>query len=243
MGIHSTHAPATAHVSEQRPLRSAALVAGFGLLLMVITSPVAELYVFPKLIAQGDAAETAKRIAASRGSFVLGMVGYLATFIADVVVAWALYIYLRPVHQNLSVLTAIFRLVYAAIALVALAHLATIYRIFTTSTYSSFLNAARLNEEVMLQYYSFKTTWYFGILFFAIHLALLGYLAVRSTYIPKLFGILLFISAAGYLATTIQPYVLPGRTLDFAKYTFYGELFFMLWLLISGWRVKQDALR
>lgn len=40
--------------------------------------------------------------------------------------AWALYVFLAPVDRNLPVLTAWFRLVYAAIAMVALLNLLTV---------------------------------------------------------------------------------------------------------------------
>jgi hypothetical protein len=233
-------------MSVTRPNKSintAALVAGLGLLLMVVTAPISELYVFPKLIVPGDAAQTVKQLTMGRGLFVLGIFGYLITFIADIVVAWALYVFLKPVNKNLSLLTALFRLVYGAIALVALANLATIYKMITTTSYSTFLDGSQFNNQVMLTYYSFKNIWYFGILFFALHLGLLGYLALRSGYIPKIFGVLLLISSLGYVTTTVQPYVFPGQRIDFAKYTFYGELFFMLWLLIKGWRVKIAILQ
>jgi hypothetical protein len=226
--------------SQKSSINTAALVAGLGLLVMVLTAPISELYVFPKLIVQGDAAQTVKHLSAERGLFVLGIFGYVVTFLADIVVAWALYQFLRPVHQNLSLLTALFRLVYSTIALVAIAHLATVYKMITTSTYTSFLDAREMNNGVMLEYYAFKNTWYFGILFFGIHLGVLGYLALRSGYIPKIFGVLLLLSALGYLATMVQPYLASGKRIDFAKYTFYGELAFMLWLLIKGWRLKPE---
>jgi hypothetical protein len=222
---------------QQTSIKTAALVAGFGLLLMVLTAPVAELYVFPKLIVPGDPAQTVHHLQAERGFFVLGILGYLVTFIADIVVAWALYIFFKPANQSLSLLTALFRLVYTVIALIAIANLTTIYKIINTSTYTSFLSVDQANNQVMLNYYSFKSIWYFGILFFGIHLGLLGYLSLESKYVPNVFGILLIISSLGYLATTLQPYLMPEKRIDFAKYTFYGELFFMFWLLIKAWRL------
>jgi Domain of unknown function (DUF4386) len=101
-------------------LGTAALIAGIGLLLMVIAAPFAELYVFPRLVVPGNAAETTQNIIANKALFTSAIFGYLITFICDLVVAWALYVYLKPVNENLSLLTAWFRLVYTLIALVAL---------------------------------------------------------------------------------------------------------------------------
>jgi hypothetical protein len=43
-------------MNEETSIKTAALVAGLGLPVMVVTSPIAELYVFPKLIVPGDPA-------------------------------------------------------------------------------------------------------------------------------------------------------------------------------------------
>jgi len=50
---------------------------------------------------------------------------------------------------------------------------------------------------------------------------------------------LLIIAGLGYVLTTLKPYLFPDINLDFAEYTFYGELIFMLWLLIKGSRIKE----
>jgi len=86
---------------------------------------------------------------------------------------------------------------------------------------------------------SFKSSWYFGFVFFSIHLILLGYLVIKSSYVPGILGILLIITGLGYLLTTIKPYLFSNVNIDFARYTFYGELVFMLWLLIKGWSIKE----
>src|SRR6185369_17898239 len=81
-------------------LRTSALIAGLGLLLMVLAAPFAELYVYPKLIVSGDAAETENNIMANKTLFTAMIFAYLITFICDVLVAWALYVLLKPVNDN-----------------------------------------------------------------------------------------------------------------------------------------------
>ena len=96
----------TTVMAQNKSIKTAALIAGLGLFPMVVTSPISELYVFSKLTVSGGPAQTVKRISMSRGIFVLGIFGYVITFIVDIVVAWALYIFLKPTNQNLSLLTA-----------------------------------------------------------------------------------------------------------------------------------------
>ena len=93
--------------------------------------------------------------------------------------------------------------------------------------------------QINLSLNAFKNGWYFGIIFFGIHLGLLGYLVLRSTYIPKIMGVLLIIAGMGYLLNALKPLLFANINLDFAKFTFYGELIFMLWLIIKGSRIQE----
>ena len=108
-----------------------------------------------------------------------------------------------------------------------------------TSDILPILQPDQLHAQVMLSLNTFRTQWHFGLLFFGIHLGLLGYLVFRSKYIPKILGVLLIIAGLGYVLTTLKPYLFPTVNLDFAEYTFYGELIFMLWLVIMGARIKE----
>ncbi len=155
-------------------------------------------------------------------------------------IAWALYILLKPVNENLSLLTAWFRLVYTVIALVALNNLVTVFQLLDTPGYLKVFEPDQLYGHAMLYLRAFRNHWYFGIIFFGIHLVFLGYLVIKSNYIPGVPGVVLIITGEGYLLTNIRPYLLPNVNVDFAKYTFYGELIFMLWLLIKGSRIKEQ---
>ena len=218
-------------------LRAAALIAGLALLTMAIAAPFAELFVFPKLIVPGDATETARNILANQALFRAALFGYLITFICDLVAAWALYVFLKPVNENLSLFTAWFRLVYTVIAIVAFLNLITIVRLLNASNSSSGFDPTQFAAQVMSSLEAFRGSWYFGLLFFGIHLGLLGVLVWMSNYVPKFLGVLLIIAGFGYLINALKPVLLPDIHIDFAQYTFYGELIFMLWLLVRGPRI------
>lgn len=220
-------------------LRAAALIAGLAILMMTFAAPYAEIYVYPKLVVQGNAAETAGNIMANRQLFVSCIFGYLVTFLCDIVAAWALFILFKPVHATISLLTAWFRLVYTVIALVALLHLVTLLNLLGGAGGPATGEPGPLYAQVALSLSAFRSGWSFGILFFGIHLCLLGFLVLRSSYIPAILGSLLIISGLGYLVSTVGPFLFPGVNLHYAVYTFYGELIFMLWLLIRGYRIPE----
>lgn len=225
--------------TNKTSLSAAALIAGIGLLIMVIAAPFSELFVYPKLIVPDNATETIQNIIANKPLFISGIFGYLLTFICDLVVAWALYLFLKPVNENLSLLTAWFRLVYTVIALAALLNLVTVLQLLNTSNTLTGFQPDQLHAQVMLSLDAFRNQWHFGLLFFGVHLGLLGYLVLRAKYIPGILGIFLIIAGLGYLLTTLKPFLFPSINVDFAEYTFYGELIFMLWLLIRGSRIKE----
>lgn len=222
-------------------LRQAALVAGFGLLIMVFAGPFAELFVFPKLVVPGDVEATVQNLEAGRALFLAGLFAYLVIFVCDVIVAWALYVLLAPVHRQLSLLTAWFRLVYTAIALVALLNLATVFRLVHAPGRGRALGDAQLHAQVDLLLRSFHYEWGMGLIHFGVYLLLLGYLVYRSGYIPKVLGVLLAIAGVGWLVDSLSPYLFPNADLRFVMITFLGEIVFMAWLLARGRKIEEPA--
>lgn len=222
-------------------LRQAALVAGFGLLIMVFAAPFAELFVFPRLVVPGDVGATVQNLEAGKAFFLAGLFAYLVTFVCDLLVAWGLYVLLAPVHRALSLLAAWFRLVYTAIALVALLNLATVFRLVHAPGRGTELGAAQLHSQVDLLLRSFHYEWGMGLVLFGVYLVLLGYLVYRSGYIPRFLGVLLAIAGVGWLVDSSSPYLFPNADLRLLMITFLGEIVFMAWLLARGWKIEEPA--
>ncbi len=223
-------------------LRRAAVTAGFGVLIMAVAAPFAYVYVWPTLVIPGQIEQTVQNITAHQGLFKAGLVGFLITFLCDVLVAWALYHLLAPINRAVSLLAAWFQVVYAAIALSALSNVVTAYRLVRTSDHLSVIGSDQLHAQVQLLLKTFMYEWGLGMLLFAIHLGLVGYLVYRSGYIPKILGVLLSAASVGYVIGELNPYLFPGVDLEFIVITSgIVELVFMLWLLIGGWKIPEPA--
>lgn len=222
-------------------IRQAALIAGFGLLIMITAAPFAEFCVYAKLVIPGNTEETAQNIMAHTGLFLTGLLAYLITFICDVIVAWAFYVLFIPVNRSLSLLTAWFRLVYTVIALVGLLKLVTVFRVLTTPDYAAIVGPEQLHAQVQLLLKLFRYEWSTGLLLFGVHLGLLGYLVYRSEYFPRILGVLLVVSGLGYLIYYSSPYLLPNADLGFVMITFLAEPIFMIWLLVRGWNIREPT--
>jgi hypothetical protein len=230
VGRRSTH-------PDGMTLRQAALVAGFAYLLNPVSY--AEFTVFPKLVIAGNIEQTAQNIAAHGELFLVAIFCYFLSFLGDVIIAWSLYVLLAPVNRSLSLLMAWFQLVYAAIAFVGVVNLMGVYHLLTETNYLTAFGPGPLHAQVMLSLHSFRYTWQMALVLFGIHLVLLGYLIFRSGYIPRILGILLIINGLGWVIDSLGPYLLPHANLGFTFVTFFAELFFMLWLLIRGWKIKE----
>jgi hypothetical protein len=213
-------------------MRQAAIIAGLSLLVMSLLSPVAFFGIFPKLIVRTNIEQTVQNISAHQGLFLGGLVAYLVTFIADVIMAWALVVFLRPVNASVAVLAGWFRLMYAAIALSILLKLVSVYRLLNSSDALAVLGTAERNASVYVLLTTFRYEWSFSMIIFAVHLLILSWLLFKSGYVPKAIGILVGINGAAYLVDTAQPFL--GAAVPYLFVAFFGELIFMVWLFFKG---------
>ncbi|WP_435623582.1 DUF4386 domain-containing protein [Flagellimonas sp.] len=218
-------------------IQKAALISGIGIFIMVLTVPVAEFVIFPELIDYKNAEITFNNIKENRSLFTTGIFLHLITLICDVVVAWSLYLFLRPTNKDFSLLVALFRIVFALVTLAALLNLISLLNLTSNSDYLSAFDHS-LYSKVLLAIKNFNLQWSFAFVFFGIYLILLGVLTYKASYVPRIFGILLIIAGAGYLIDTLRSFFFPSVEMSYLMITFFGELLFMFWLLIKGWRVK-----
>jgi len=220
-------------------LRKAALLAGFGLLIMTVFYIVADLFVFQNLIVQGDATTTANNIMTSEMLFRIGICCILIVLICDLVVAWALYIFLKQVNKDLSLLTAWFRLVYTAMLGIALINFVDVLILLSGANYLTVFQSEQLHANVMLSINSFYEAWAVALIVFGFHLLLLGYLVFKSNYIPRIFGILLIAAGLSYLFDYFAKLLFPNFGAAISLVLGWGELIFMFWLLFKGGKILE----
>jgi hypothetical protein len=220
-------------------LRQAAITAGIAYLLNPVTY--AEFSIYPKLVIAGNIDQTAQNISAHSGHFAVAIGCYLLSFLGDIVLAWSLYHLLAPVNRALSLLASWFQLVYAAIALAGVVNLVAVYQLLTQPDYLGAFGTQQLHAQVLLQLHLFRHSWELALVLFGIHLVLLGYLIFRSSYIPRLVGILLVIAGLGWIVNSAGPYVLPHANIGWTMITAAGELSLTLWLWIRGWKLPDAS--
>ncbi|MGM1058969.1 DUF4386 domain-containing protein [Saccharothrix sp. Mg75] len=233
-------APVTA---ATRSIRNAAIAAGTGLLLMAALAGFAKVFVLDGLLTRGDAGRTAAGITESGTLFRLGVTSLFLVVALDVVVAWGLYRVLSAVDRNTSMVAAAFRLVYAGVFMVAIARLLGAVRLLGDGDHLGVLSVDQRNAQVMLEVDAFYDLWAVALVLFGAHLVVVGYLAHRSGFMPKVLGALVVIAGLGYLVDSFGVMLTPHPWPDIATYTFVGEFLLALWLVIRGRRLTAGALR
>jgi Domain of unknown function (DUF4386) len=222
------------------------MIAGLGLLIMAIIAFFANFSVIQGLVVPDDAAKTVSNIMANQLLFRFGIAGFVVVLLCDVLVAWALYVFLKPVSQSLSLLAAIFRLVYTAIFAAALFNLANALQLLSGAEHLSVFTPEQLQAQVMMSLESFQYAWQIALVFFGFHLLILGYMVMKSSYVPKVLGVLLLVAGFAYPLDSFAHFLLA----NYADYkTFFlllvavpgilGELSLCFWLLIKGGKGQQ----
>lgn len=220
-------------------INSSAIIAGIGILLMGILAPIANFSILQGLIVPEDAAKTFSNIAASEGLFRLGISLFLIVAVLDIVVAWALYVFLKPINNSLSLLTAWFRVVYATMLGVVLVYLINILQLVNGAEYLATLDTNQLQTLVMLSVRNFTLSWEFSLIVFGFHLLLLGYLILKAGYMRKILGILIIVAALGYLIDGFGKLLSADYTVSISMFTFIGEVILIFWLLIKGRKIEE----
>lgn len=217
--------------------RPKARITGVVYLFYFLTAILAEVFM-KGIVVSGDAAATANNIQAHEPLFRLGLgTGLIATawYIALTALLYELF---KPVNRSVSLVAAFFSLVGCAIqAFGGIFQLAPL--VFSGS--SADLSAFKPEQSQALALMFFKLDSQgqsITLVFFGLYCLLIGCLIFKSTFLPRILGVLMALAGLGWLtflspplANALSPYVL--------ILGFLAELSLMLWLLVKGVNVQR----
>jgi hypothetical protein len=222
--------------------RKVALATAFSLLFIALLAPFAQFGAMQTLIVPADAAATATNILASAGLFRAGIAAFLIVAILDVVVAWGLYVLLRPANESLALLVAWLRVVYAAVFAYALVNLLDVAQLLQSASATT-MSPAQIQAQVASSIASFGNGWDLALAIFGLHLVGLGALLFKSAAFPKFLGVLVILAGAGYLADSFGTILVADYSLTISVFTFVGEALLIVWLFklaIKGSRSSES---
>jgi hypothetical protein len=227
--------------NQLKALRGAALF----YFLMTVTAPISLIYVPGKLIVPGDAAATVDRIRSSESLLRIGIGCELFHQAIALFLVLALYRLFRPVDEKNAKLL----VVLGALVSVPIMFLNVLNEIATLTLLSGadFLSGFTKSQLDALAYL-FITLHGHGIeitaVFWGLWLFPFGFLVIRSGFMPRILGFLLFIAGAGYLASSSAALVLPQYANLIEQISMvleFGELPTVFWFLFRGlWPPKVE---
>lgn len=225
--------------------RTAALTAGCSLLVMFFAAMFANFVVVEGMFVPNDGAATVNNVLASLPLLRLGLIAFLVVLICDVFASWGLYVFFEPANKPVSALAAWLRLVYTAVFGAAIFELVFVLNLAGDESLWALFEPLQLQTQVMLFFGNFNIAWTFSLVFFAVHLLVLGYLIVRSGHAPKWIGGVLIFAGFSYLADSVAKLLMANYPVYATFFLILvavsgivGELGLCLWLLFKGGKRK-----
>jgi len=199
-----------------------------------------------KILVSGDAAATAHNILTNGKLLQLAFASNLISTVLYIAVTLLLYDLLKPVNRSVALLAAFFSMAGCVIG--AFGSLFTIapLTILEGTQYLSVFKAEQLQALALLSLNLNGIVAGISMVLFGCYCILLGYLVLRSTFMPRIIGAFLIIAGLTYqiflspplAADLFSRVVMPAGAL--------GEGSLILWLLIFGvnsqrWRQQAGA--
>lgn len=212
-----------------------ARVAGVAMLLSIAFGFLGEMVLPDRIVVKQDAAATAANILGDPMLFRLSFAAYLVEGLCDIALSVFFYILLRPVDRNLALLSAFFGI--ASMVLYAVAQ-SSFFAASLVLGDTAGMGAFASDQRNALAYLAIRISGTIAGLFlclYGIASMIRGYLIARSTYLPKILGILFIIGGAGFFLRSATYLLAPkySSPLLLIPMAFAG-IPMMVWLLFRG---------
>ena len=197
------------------------------------------------LVVPGDAATTADNILGSRWLFGSSLVTWAVLVVADAAVSVTLYLLLEPASRALSLVAAALRLVYSAVLGALVLNLYNAFLLLTSVERGAGLDAQQRHAMALSSLATFSTGFLIALVFFGVHLVVLGFALYRSRYVPRALGVLIVTAGSGYIVDSLAHFFVAdygGLVRAFLLTpAVVGELGLTAWLLAKGVKVRPEA--
>jgi hypothetical protein len=218
---------------QESSLRLMARITGTLYLLTIVTGIFSAGYVSGKLVVNGDAAATAANILAHRGLFQLAFAVYLIEMACQVAITALFYVLLKPAGGSVSLVAAFLGLTASIIKTFSRVFFIAPLFILGGAHYLSVFSAEQLQALALLFLKVNDRGAGIALVFFGFYAILTGYLIIKSTFLPRILGVLSVCGGFGWLTFLYPP--LGGRLFPFiAIFAILGAGSLIVWLLVKG---------
>lgn len=213
-------------------IKTNARIAGLLYFLQIPLGVFGIVYVPKELINKGNIPITISNIASNEFLFRLSIVS--AILCALVTIGTAIYIAktLTPVNSKYAKWIVVFTLIVAPITLINELNNVAILHLVQNYEKDFFHKESELLVNLFLNLHDY------GVkiidIFFGLWLLPMGYLVIKSKYIPKIIGYFLILTCIGYLFDFTTFFLFPTFKIAVSEYVWIGEVMMVLWLLVKG---------
>jgi len=222
-----------------------ARITGVFSLLTILTGIFAQGFVSGTLVVDGDAAATAANILAHRGLFQLGFAVYLIEMACNIAMTALFYDLLKPAGRSVSLVAAFLGLAGCVIKTFSRVFFIVPLFILGGAHFLSVFNAEQLQALALLSFKVNDRGAQMALVFFGFYALLTGYLIIRSTFLPRILGVLSVVGGLGWLSFLYLP--LGHRLFPYVvSVALLGALALIVWLLVRGvdeprWKEQAGA--
>jgi Domain of unknown function (DUF4386) len=220
-----------------------ARIAGLGYLMVIAGGLYAEVFVRVSLLVPGDAAATARAIAADETLWRWGLAVHLLYLVPAIVTNVLICGLFRAVEPTLARLALVFSVAGVMIEAASLVHL---YVPLAMIEESGALTALGEGQRQALSYLAvglFDTGFGFALVFFAGFCVLIGTLILRSRLIPRVLGALMILAGLCYVVNTLALILSPALSDRLVPAILLpiglAELSLALWLAAKGVQTEE----
>jgi Domain of unknown function (DUF4386) len=231
-------------IGETSPRFEARITSAF-YLLTILTGIFAQGFVSGSLVVDGDAAATATNILMHKSLFQLGFAVYLIEMSCQIAMTALFYDLLKPAGRSVSLVAAFLGLAGCVIKTFSRLFFIAPLFILGGAHYLSVFSTEQLQALSLLFLKVNDHGAAIALVFFGFYAILTGYLIVRSTFLPRILGVLSIFGGLGWLTFLYPP--LGYRLFPYlAVLGGLGAASLMLWLLVFGvneqrWKEQASA--
>ncbi len=214
-------------------------IAGSLYLGVILTGIFSFMYVPSRLIVFENASLTFHNLVSSELLFRLGIVSGLLCYILFLFLPIALYKLLRQVNENMAKLMVLLAVISVPIFFINVQNEFTILSLLKKGSYSNLFSTEQIQSQVLFYFDRYDDGMRIIDIFSGLWLFPFGYLVFKSSFLPKILGLLLMLGCFGYLINFFGHTLIPAFSeLGISSYIILpasiGEIGICFWLLIVG---------
>ena len=190
------------------------------------------LYAVRKFVVLGDPATTAANVLAHATVFQMGVVGNLIAVMTYIGVTALFYVLFKPVNRSVSLLAAFLSLTGCILIAVGTAFYISPLVLLGGAHASSAFTVAQVQALALTSFRLYGQFFNLSLVFFEFYCILIGYLVLKSTFLPRILGAGMMLAGLSWLIYLslaslhfVQPLILIGGI---------GELVLAGWILVAG---------